>query len=77
MTVAPPTTPHSPDAWHLEVDVVVVGYGYAGAVAAIEAKEAGADTLLIEKMPDPGGISITTVRQWQGARPWVPKRYLE
>jgi succinate dehydrogenase/fumarate reductase flavoprotein subunit len=60
MTVAPPTTHHLPDAWHLEVDVVVVGYGYAGAVAAIEAKEAGADTLLIEKMPDPGGISITS-----------------
>ena len=50
-----------PDAaWHEEADVVVVGYGYAGAVAAIEAHDAGADVLLIEKMPDPGGISITS-----------------
>lgn len=46
--------------WGEEVDVVVVGYGYAGAVAALESQEAGADTLLIEKMPDPGGISITS-----------------
>jgi succinate dehydrogenase/fumarate reductase flavoprotein subunit len=47
-------------AWRDAADVVVVGYGYAGAVAAIEAHDAGADVLLIEKMPDPGGISITS-----------------
>jgi succinate dehydrogenase/fumarate reductase flavoprotein subunit len=46
--------------WHDAADVVVVGYGYAGGVAAIEAQDAGADVLLIEKMPDPGGISITS-----------------
>jgi len=39
-------------------DVVVVGYGFAGGVSAIEAARAGARVLLIEKMPDPGGISI-------------------
>ncbi|AKC70773.1 FAD-dependent oxidoreductase [Pandoraea oxalativorans] len=44
--------------WHATYDVVVVGYGAAGAVAAIEAADAGARVLLIEKMPDPGGISI-------------------
>ena len=37
-----------------------MGFGYAGAVAALEAREAGADVLLVEKMPDPGGISITS-----------------
>jgi succinate dehydrogenase/fumarate reductase flavoprotein subunit len=46
--------------WDVEADVIVVGYGYAGAVAALEAAEADADVLLIEKMPDPGGISITS-----------------
>ena len=46
--------------WDEEADVVVVGYGYAGGIAALEARKAGADTLLIEKMPDPGGISITS-----------------
>lgn len=40
------------------VDVIVVGYGYAGAVAAIEANDAGAKVLLLEKMEHPGGISI-------------------
>jgi succinate dehydrogenase/fumarate reductase flavoprotein subunit len=40
------------------VDVIVVGYGYAGAVAAIEAHDAGAKVLLLEKMQHPGGISI-------------------
>jgi succinate dehydrogenase/fumarate reductase flavoprotein subunit len=48
------------EGWHAAADVIVVGYGYAGAVAAIEAHDAGAEVLLIEKMPDPGGISITS-----------------
>ncbi len=39
-------------------DVIVVGYGFAGGVTAIEAARAGARVLLIDKMPDPGGISI-------------------
>ena len=41
-----------------EVDVVVVGYGFAGGVSAIEAHDVGAKVLVVEKMPDPGGISI-------------------
>ena len=44
--------------WDDAADVVVVGYGAAGAVASIEARAAGADTLLLEKMPWPGGLSI-------------------
>jgi succinate dehydrogenase/fumarate reductase flavoprotein subunit len=39
-------------------DVVVVGFGLAGAVAAIEAHDAGAKVILIEKECRPGGISI-------------------
>ena len=54
----PPRT--MPDRWEDSADVVVVGYGYAGAVAAIEAHDAGASVLILEKMPDPGGISITS-----------------
>lgn len=42
----------------IEFDVVVVGYGAAGAIAAIAAHDAGARVLLVEKMADPGGISI-------------------
>ena len=40
-------------------DVVVAGYGFAGGAAAIAAADAGGSALLLEKMPDPGGISIT------------------
>lgn len=39
-------------------DVIVVGFGLAGGMAAIEAHDAGSTVLLLEKMPDPGGISI-------------------
>jgi succinate dehydrogenase/fumarate reductase flavoprotein subunit len=48
----------SPDHYDEEFDVVVVGFGFAGAVAAIAAHDRGARVLLVEKMPDPGGISI-------------------
>jgi succinate dehydrogenase/fumarate reductase flavoprotein subunit len=44
--------------WDQEADVVVVGYGFAGAVSAIAAHDAGAKVLLLEKLPHPGGISI-------------------
>jgi len=36
------------ERWDLEADVVVVGFGAAGACAAIEADGAGADTLVLE-----------------------------
>ncbi len=46
------------DAFDEAFDVIVVGYGFGGAVAAINAHDAGAKVLLAEKMPNPGGISI-------------------
>ena len=42
----------------VDVDVLVIGCGFAGATAAIAAHDAGARVLIVEKMPDPGGISI-------------------
>ena len=44
--------------WSKETDVVVVGYGLAGAVAAIEAHDSGAEVLMLEKSQYPGGCSI-------------------
>ncbi len=41
-----------------ETDLVIVGAGGAGLTAAIEAKQAGANVLVIEKMPFAGGNSI-------------------
>lgn len=46
-----------PEEWDREVDVVVVGFGGAGAAAAIEAHDAGANVLILEKMPAPGGTT--------------------
>ena len=40
-------------------DVIVVGGGYAGGVAAIEAHDAGVRVLLLEKRNEPGGISVS------------------
>ena len=39
-------------------DIIVVGYGYSGGIAAIEAHDAGARVLLVDKMQFPGGISV-------------------
>lgn len=43
--------------WEDEADVVVVGYGMGGACAAIEAREAGADVLILEIASGSGGTS--------------------
>ena len=49
-----------PQNWDLETDVLVVGFGAAGAVAAIEAADQSARVVLIEKMAFPGGLSIVS-----------------
>jgi flavocytochrome c len=46
-----------PDKWDEEWDVVVIGSGFAGLSAAIEARIAGASVQIVEKMPVPGGNS--------------------
>lgn len=43
--------------WHATSDVVVIGSGFAGLAAAIEAKQSGCDVVVLEKMPIPGGNS--------------------
>lgn len=52
------TREFSPEPFDETWDVLVVGFGFAGAASAIAAHDTGARVLLIEKMPDPGGISI-------------------
>ncbi len=51
--------------WDEEFDVVVAGGGGAGLIAAVEAAEAGARVLLVEKQPDVGagatGMSIGSI----------------
>ena len=43
--------------WDGEADVLVIGFGMAGACAAIEARDAGADVLLLERNSGSGGAS--------------------
>ncbi|MEH6548499.1 MAG: FAD-binding protein [Pseudomonadales bacterium] len=45
------------ERWHDEADVLVVGFGAAGSCAAIEAAEAGASVLVLERA---SGVSGTT-----------------
>jgi len=51
------TDQHAPH-WHESYEVVVIGAGFAGLTAAIEAHNAGASVIIIEKMKAPGGNSI-------------------
>ncbi len=51
-----------PNKWNDRADVVVVGFGGAGAMAAMEAKDAGANVLVLEKAPaglDGGNTSVS------------------
>lgn len=53
--------------WNKETDVIVVGFGGAGAAAAISAHDAGARVLLLEKNPEGGGntqYSGGTIREY-------------
>ena len=48
------------DVWNDEADVVVVGYGGAGASAAISAHDAGASAVIIEKDSGGGNTRLAT-----------------
>ncbi len=50
--------PSDEPQWDETVDIVVIGSGFAGLAAAIEAGKAGASVAVLEKMRTPGGNSI-------------------
>ncbi|WP_369635915.1 FAD-dependent oxidoreductase, partial [Nocardia sp. JMUB6875] len=60
MTVRNSVTPRAAAAvghYDIETDVLVVGYGAAGAAAAFEAAYAGAQVLVVDRSGGPGGAS--------------------
>ncbi len=48
-----------PKKWDAEADVVILGFGGAGACAAVEAADAGAKVLILEKQPEKNLINNT------------------
>src|SRR5215467_13966572 len=48
------------ESWDEEADVVIIGYGGAGASAAIAAHDAGADVLILEKSDGGGNTKLAT-----------------
>ena len=62
------TQPGTIPNFDLTYDVIVVGYGFAGARSAIAAADCTASVLLAEKEPTPGGISICSGGSMRGTR---------
>ncbi|MGI9283862.1 MAG: FAD-dependent oxidoreductase, partial [Pseudomonadales bacterium] len=58
--------------WHESADVLVVGFGAAGSSAAIEARHAGADVLVLERASGGGGTTCSATGHFYlggGTRP--------
>lgn len=57
-----------------EYDVVVIGAGGAGFSAAIEARNAGANVVILEKMPSIGGNTLISGGEMNAPGNWVQKK---
>ncbi len=55
-------------------DIVIIGAGGAGLTAAIEAKNAGADVIVLEKMPMVGGNTLISGAEYAAANNWLQKK---
>ena len=64
-----------PKKWDRATDVLIVGTGYAGLAAAIEAHDAGARVTIIEKEPVIGGNSAIASGIYNCAEPEVQAKY--
>lgn len=57
----------------LTADVVVIGYGAAGAVAALQATEAGADVLVLDRFVGGGATALSGGIIYAGGGTWVQR----
>jgi urocanate reductase len=64
----------TPAKWDREADVVVVGTGYSGFTAALEAFDAGSKVILIEKAATVGGNSIIANGNYNAVDPERQKK---
>ncbi|MDR1015544.1 MAG: FAD-binding protein [Coriobacteriales bacterium] len=66
-----------PEKWDLETEILIIGYGFAGASAAIAANMQGADALVLEVAPEElrGGNSTACGGGWVSV--WDESLYLE
>jgi succinate dehydrogenase/fumarate reductase flavoprotein subunit len=62
--IEPPIRAVDVPSWERTVDLLVVGYGIAGACAAIEGHRAGADVLVLERAAAGGGASALSQGQF-------------
>ena len=66
-TVGPLVSSTLPDSWDREADVIVVGSGGAAFAAAVTARQAGADVLMVERAANAGGTTLVS-----GSEYWIP-----
>lgn len=55
-------------------DIVIIGAGGAGLAAAIEAKAAGADVIVLEKMPLAGGNTLISGAEYAASNNWLQEK---
>ncbi len=53
------------DCWKMNADVIIVGFGAAGAIAAITAHDRGAEVLVVEKQSRNGFYNTTILPRCQ------------
>jgi urocanate reductase len=63
-----------PKKWDKQVDVIIIGTGYTGLVAALVARDLKLSVLVLEKMPVPGGNSVIAGGGANAADPVRQKR---
>lgn len=60
-----------PSTWDHETDVVVVGSGGAAFAAAVTARQAGAEVIMLERAVRPGGTTLVSGNEY-----WIPNNSL-
>ena len=69
-----PTMNEKFETKEMNVDVVVVGSGGAGLIAAIKAKQAGANVVVLEKLPLIGGNTLISGAEYAAPMNWLQEK---